>query len=59
MKDKRLVKVYTPKVGQHLRVEKIGRNELCPCGSGKKVKHCCNITESYYSEPNKKGFQGE
>lgn len=21
--------------------EKIGRNELCPCGSGKKYKHCC------------------
>jgi hypothetical protein len=20
---------------------KIGRNELCPCGSGKKFKHCC------------------
>lgn len=23
------------------RVEKIGRNELCPCGSGKKYKKCC------------------
>lgn len=22
---------------------KIGRNEPCPCGSGKKYKHCCNI----------------
>jgi uncharacterized protein YecA (UPF0149 family) len=20
---------------------KIGRNERCPCGSGKKYKHCC------------------
>jgi uncharacterized protein len=20
---------------------KVGRNELCPCGSGKKFKHCC------------------
>ena len=34
--------------GQPQRVEtfvrserKIGRNELCPCGSGKKYKHCC------------------
>ena len=34
--------------GQPARVEtfvrkerKIGRNELCPCGSGKKYKHCC------------------
>ena len=23
------------------RVNKIGRNELCPCGSGKKYKQCC------------------
>lgn len=23
------------------KVEKVGRNELCPCGSGKKYKHCC------------------
>jgi uncharacterized protein len=23
------------------RVRKIGRNELCPCGSGKKYKRCC------------------
>ena len=23
------------------RVEKIGRNDLCPCGSGKKYKQCC------------------
>ncbi len=24
-----------------IRVNKIGRNELCPCGSGRKYKHCC------------------
>jgi preprotein translocase subunit SecA len=24
-----------------VRVQKIGRNELCPCGSGKKYKRCC------------------
>ncbi len=23
------------------RVKKVGRNELCPCGSGKKYKQCC------------------
>lgn len=23
------------------KVQKIGRNELCPCGSGKKYKQCC------------------
>ena len=21
---------------------KVGRNEVCPCGSGKKYKHCCS-----------------
>ncbi len=24
---------------------KVGRNELCPCGSGKKYKHCCGKNE--------------
>ncbi len=24
-----------------LRSKKIGRNDPCPCGSGKKYKHCC------------------
>lgn len=24
-------------------VEKIGRNEPCPCGSGVKNKKCCNV----------------
>ena len=24
---------------------KIGRNEQCPCGSGKKYKHCCLLKE--------------
>ena len=23
------------------KVKKVGRNELCPCGSGKKYKMCC------------------
>jgi uncharacterized protein YecA (UPF0149 family) len=23
------------------RADKIGRNQPCPCGSGKKYKHCC------------------
>ena len=23
------------------KVEKIGRNQLCPCNSGKKYKQCC------------------
>ena len=24
-----------------VKAKKIGRNEPCPCGSGKKYKHCC------------------
>ena len=31
-----------------LIVRTIGRNELCPCGSGKKVKHCHKQTKFYY-----------
>lgn len=27
---------------------KIGRNDSCPCGSGKKYKHCCMLTEQTY-----------
>ena len=26
---------------------KIGRNDSCPCGSGKKFKHCCMNTGKY------------
>lgn len=26
-----------------VKVNKVGRNELCPCGSGKKYKNCCGI----------------
>ena len=29
------------KRGLKLESKKIGRNELCPCGSGKKYKKCC------------------
>ena len=34
--NKEKEKKSTPK-----KVQKIGRNELCPCGSGKKYKQCC------------------
>ncbi len=26
--------------------EKVGRNDLCPCGSGKKYKQCCMMKTS-------------
>jgi preprotein translocase subunit SecA len=28
-----------------VKEDKIGRNDLCPCGSGKKYKKCCGIEE--------------
>ena len=30
---------------QPVKVNKIGRNDPCPCGSGKKYKHCCGRNE--------------
>ena len=27
------------------KAEKVGRNDLCPCGSGKKYKKCCGATQ--------------
>lgn len=33
--------VHGGKGTYHRTVEKIGRNDLCPCGSGKKYKQCC------------------
>jgi len=37
--DKRIVR-------KPVTVQKIGRNEPCPCGSGKKYKKCCGANES-------------
>ena len=33
--------ISLPKVAVKRAVPKVGRNEPCPCGSGKKYKHCC------------------
>ena len=30
-------------VKKTIKKEKIGRNQQCPCGSGKKYKRCCGI----------------
>ncbi len=32
-------KLYPPTI--QWENEKVGRNEICPCGSGKKFKKCC------------------
>ena len=34
---------HTPKIKEY----KIGRNDPCPCGSGKKYKNCCLSTGKY------------
>lgn len=33
--------ISAPKHEQNAPVQKVGRNEPCPCGSGKKYKNCC------------------
>lgn len=33
--------------GKPFKAEKIGRNELCKCGSGKKSKRCCGSETEY------------
>ena len=33
------------KAGVHKKNEKVGRNDPCPCGSGKKYKKCCGRNE--------------
>ena len=34
--------------GHPLKAVKLGRNELCSCGSGLKNKKCCNKGTQYY-----------
>lgn len=45
--EKRLVP-FIHAADDTLIVKTIGRNEPCPCGSGKKVKHCHKQTKFYY-----------
>ncbi len=41
---------HRPKV-QYRAKKKPGRNDPCPCGSGKKYKHCCMLKERQASSP--------
>ncbi len=43
LEEERQASFQEPRIGppQPLRSDKIGRNEPCPCGSGKKYKKCC------------------
>jgi hypothetical protein len=41
-------------------LSKVGRNEPCPCGSGKKYKKCCgNESGEPVAEENKDGSVGK
>ena len=37
----RAMALLSPKLNSNIPIEKIGRNNLCPCESGKKYKKCC------------------
>jgi uncharacterized protein YchJ len=39
--EKKLIKVNRPLTEREIRVQKIGRNAPCGCGSGVKFKKCC------------------
>ncbi|MBR6903393.1 MAG: SEC-C domain-containing protein [Bacteroidales bacterium] len=55
-KERRLVPfIHTPADAESdtLMVKTIGRNAPCPCGSGKKVKHCCGETKAYFYKKKK------
>ncbi len=34
--------------GEPVRAEKIGRNDLCSCGSERKAKKCCGNKTKYF-----------
>jgi hypothetical protein len=40
-KDQLLKRYYTEALKEELILKKVGRNDPCPCGSGKKYKKCC------------------
>ncbi|MCS7050428.1 MAG: SEC-C metal-binding domain-containing protein, partial [Thermomicrobium sp.] len=35
--------------GPARKKQKVGRNDPCPCGSGRKFKHCCGVSEGKVS----------
>ncbi len=40
--------IYSPELGCiGLESVKVGRNDQCPCGSGKKAKKCCGAETKY------------
>lgn len=52
IEERRMVKFY-PGDGYPIASTKIGRNELCQCGSGKKVKKCHGTVTKYFTTKKK------
>lgn len=48
MKDKSAKALILRGNGSPITAKKVGRNELCSCGSGLKSKKCCNKGTQYY-----------
>ena len=46
-KEKRMV-LFIEGSGSPMIAYRIGRNEKCRCGSGKKQKKCCGVETKYY-----------
>ena len=52
--ENRKVKLISPTAGYSgLIARKVNRNDLCPCGSGKKSKKCCSDETKYYTRAEK------
>ena len=52
-KLQRMLSRYRKPVQQVRKFNKIGRNDPCPCGSGKKYKNCCLSKGEYEGLQNK------
>jgi uncharacterized protein len=39
---------FPPPPATHYEGRKVGRNDPCPCGSGKKFKRCCGSSETWF-----------
>lgn len=39
-----------------IQASKTQRNELCPCGSGKKAKYCCGSNTNYFTKVKKQNI---
>jgi uncharacterized protein YecA (UPF0149 family) len=37
--------------GEKELLEKLGSNDLCPCGSGRKFKNCCRNAGRFRRQP--------